>query len=275
MNCQEFEGSLLDLVCGRAQEESARMALSHAGVCARCAARLADERALAGGLRALARNPLRETPPTHVEAALLKRFRELGQSKVAAQVPLPEIHSVKVARWQTPAYVGLAASVLLLLGWMLIRSPREADEAQVTPAPKPIVAAGDKPVSSREVAPAAPSEPARKPIRQSKTRPLRVSAPVPEARVHYAAGPSRQSENPLRDTESALDNGVETEFLPFMAAGPLFPAEQQQFVRVKLPRSALQVFGLPMNMERAREPVQADVLLGEDGRALAVRFVRE
>jgi hypothetical protein len=30
-----------------------------------------------------------------------------------------------------------------------------------------------------------------------------------------------------------------------------------------------------MNMERAREPVQADVMLGEDGRALAVRFVRD
>ena len=60
-----------------------------------------------------------------------------------------------------------------------------------------------------------------------------------------------------------------------MAAGPRFSSEQRQFVRVKLPRSALQVFGLPMNMERAREPVQADVMLGEDGRALAVRFVRE
>jgi hypothetical protein len=68
---------------------------------------------------------------------------------------------------------------------------------------------------------------------------------------------------------------VETEFIPFMAAGPQFPSEQRQFVRVKLPRSALQMFGLPMNMERAREPVQADVMLGEDGRALAVRFVRE
>ena len=78
-----------------------------------------------------------------------------------------------------------------------------------------------------------------------------------------------------REAESTVDDRVETEFLPFMAAGPGFPSEQRQFVRVKLPRSALQVFGLPMNMERAREPVQADVMLGEDGRALAVRFVRE
>jgi hypothetical protein len=50
--------------------------------------------------------------------------------------------------------------------------------------------------------------------------------------------------------------------------------EHGQLVRVRLPRSALQTFGLPVNMERFREPVQADVLIGEDGRALAVRFVR-
>jgi hypothetical protein len=79
----------------------------------------------------------------------------------------------------------------------------------------------------------------------------------------------------LPDVESFVDDRIETEFIPFMVGGPQFPAERRQFVRVKLPRSALQVFGLPMNMERAREPVQADVLLGEDGRALAVRFVRE
>jgi hypothetical protein len=62
-----------------------------------------------------------------------------------------------------------------------------------------------------------------------------------------------------------------------MIAGPVPVGNSGQFrCSVKLPRSALPgVSGLPMNMERAREPVQADVMLGEDGRALAVRFVRE
>ena len=45
-------------------------------------------------------------------------------------------------------------------------------------------------------------------------------------------------------------------------------------VRVQLPRSALARFGLPVNAERAGEPVKADVLLGEDGTARAIRFVR-
>jgi hypothetical protein len=47
-----------------------------------------------------------------------------------------------------------------------------------------------------------------------------------------------------------------------------------QVVRVELPRSALQSFGLPVNAERAGERVKADVLLGHDGVARAIRFVR-
>jgi len=98
---------------------------------------------------------------------------------------------------------------------------------------------------------------------------------VTEGRLQYVARSSRLGERRLLETERMANDRIETEFIPFMAAGPRFPSEQRQFVRVKLPRSALQVFGLPMNMERAREPVQADVMLGEDGRALALRFVRE
>jgi hypothetical protein len=98
---------------------------------------------------------------------------------------------------------------------------------------------------------------------------------VADSRIQYAARSSGSGEQHLLEAERTANDRIETEFIPFMAAGPPFPSEQRQFVRVKLPRSALQVFGLPMNMERAREPVQADVMLGEDGRALAVRFVRE
>jgi hypothetical protein len=45
-------------------------------------------------------------------------------------------------------------------------------------------------------------------------------------------------------------------------------------VRVELPRSAMASFGLPVNMDRANENVKADVLMGVDGLAHAIRFVR-
>jgi hypothetical protein len=322
MNCLQFEACLLDLVGERSHEDLVRTeALNHASVCSRCAARLADERALAAGLRMLASTARHESAPARAEEVLLTRLRELGRDRAAVPASVQETRFAKPAGWKVLGYVGLAASILLLLGWALIQPTRKAgvDDGQGRPAPR-LLPAPKAATSSDEKAAAAPkkvpslggvaaeadavgprldtphpegltalpppergiplkktpqpySEPVRKPARPAKTRLPQVS--TPEARVQYAARPAGRSERGLREAESAANDRVETEFLPFMAAGPQFPSEQRQFVRVKLPRSALQVFGLPMNMERAREPVQADVLLGEDGRALAVRFVKE
>jgi hypothetical protein len=51
-------------------------------------------------------------------------------------------------------------------------------------------------------------------------------------------------------------------------------ADGGHVVRVELPRSAMASFGLPVNFERAGGRVKADVLLGDDGIARAIRFVR-
>jgi hypothetical protein len=312
MNCSEFEACLVDLVADRTAADLVRAeARSHASTCSRCATRLAEEQGLVAGLRAWANSAQHEAAPAHVEAALLTRFRQLERVKAA----VPDIQSPKRALWKTPGYVGLAASILLLLGWALIRFTREAgvEQARHQPGPKPSAssekaAAGPGKIPSPGVAAGAdgvgpqsdtthtgglialpppergitlkkgsePSaEPVRKPVRPAKPRPPQVSTPVTEGRLQYAGRSSRRGERRLLEAERTANDRVETEFIPFMAAGPQFPSEQRQFVRVKLPRSALQMFGLPMNMERAREPVQADVMLGEDGRALAVRFVRD
>jgi len=66
-----------------------------------------------------------------------------------------------------------------------------------------------------------------------------------------------------------------TEFIPLVYENGLPPEENVQIVRVKLPRIALVSFGLPFNEDRAGEPVKADVLLGDDGVARAIRFVRQ
>jgi hypothetical protein len=42
---------------------------------------------------------------------------------------------------------------------------------------------------------------------------------------------------------------------------------------MRLPRSALLTTGLPMNEERANEPILADVLFTEDGLARGIRFI--
>jgi hypothetical protein len=66
-----------------------------------------------------------------------------------------------------------------------------------------------------------------------------------------------------------------TEFIPLVYANDVLPAENVQIVRVKLPRAALVSFGLPIDQDRAGEPVKADVVLSDDGVARAIRFVRQ
>jgi hypothetical protein len=67
---------------------------------------------------------------------------------------------------------------------------------------------------------------------------------------------------------------IATDFIPlsYMSAASL--QDGGQIVRVQLPRSALANFGLPVNMDRYNEKVKADVLVGVDGMARAIRFVQ-
>ena len=67
---------------------------------------------------------------------------------------------------------------------------------------------------------------------------------------------------------------IATDFIPLMQGGSFGQAEGGHLVRVELPRSAMASFGLPVNYERAGGRVKADVLLGDDGIARAIRFVR-
>src|SRR5437867_216507 len=105
MKCPEFEACLLDLVTERSHEDLLRAeALSHASLCSRCAARLAEERALAAGLRVLASGARHEIAPARLEEALLTRFRDLERAKAAAPTSLLNTQSPRPAGWKTPVY---------------------------------------------------------------------------------------------------------------------------------------------------------------------------
>lgn len=77
-------------------------------------------------------------------------------------------------------------------------------------------------------------------------------------------------------SKAPKDQRVEivTDFLPIGQGYNLAPMDGGKMVRVELPRTALWSFGLPMNVERASSRIKADVLLGNDGQARAIRFVQ-
>ncbi len=75
----------------------------------------------------------------------------------------------------------------------------------------------------------------------------------------------------------ALDNRTDeivTDFLPLTFTADSTAPESGHLVRVTIPRSALLAMGLPMNAERAGELVRADVFIGDDGLARAIRFIQ-
>jgi hypothetical protein len=166
------------------------------------------------------------------------------------------------------------AAVAGAAGWLALRAPEKPSVAHggstkpasnnVTPDSK--AGAGVAPVA----APTATRE--RGPEVDQPT------APRVDHRVrHGAPRPRRATENPKAaeaPTTSRPDpQEITTDFLPVMYGGNLAPIESGHVVRVELPRSALVSVGLPMNAERADERVVADVLVGQDGLARAIRFV--
>jgi len=65
------------------------------------------------------------------------------------------------------------------------------------------------------------------------------------------------------------------DFVPLPNADRLPPNEDLNLVRVEVPRSAMIALGYAVTADRASELVRADVVLGSDGLARAVRFLDE
>jgi hypothetical protein len=66
---------------------------------------------------------------------------------------------------------------------------------------------------------------------------------------------------------------IVTDFFPLMDVAP--PLGRGQLLRVAVPASTMRSVGLPVREERLDEPVQADVLIGEEGMVRAIRFVSQ
>ena len=64
---------------------------------------------------------------------------------------------------------------------------------------------------------------------------------------------------------------IVTQFFPLLDVPP--PFERGELLRVTVPASTMRTVGLPVNQERLGDRVYADVLVGQEGLARAIRFV--
>lgn len=288
MNCLEFESQVEILARGALADARTRAAAeAHEESCQTCAARLADERTLSAGLRALAAGMKTAETPARVETALLAAFRaravavEVSKENGTESNVVPLIPQTPVRQWswvRTLAVASLAAAASLAL-FMLVRpsAPQSAPVQKAMIVEPPSGSNGGGPAapnvaqntSSQDVEAGAGSQPTPE-VRDKTPRP--VYAPRTRA-MNVAYESSRGLSRPAQASNASAQEVV-TEFIPLVQAGPYTQAEEGHLVRVELPSSALASFGLPLNAEAPGGRVKADVLMGQDGVARAIRFVR-
>jgi hypothetical protein len=246
MFCRDFEKIAGDLAAGRLMEAAKReRALRHASECSACALWLNAERTLEAGLRALTEGAEEGEAPPHLKLALRAAF---DRQVKAAPVPIPApARSRILARWwlAAAALILFAVAVALLQGVAPPNSKRDMSGG-VSPAPRERSPQPDKQEQKIETQVAKKTSTKRHTRRRAAT-----------------------SDDVSRNDETVTD------YIPLTYLADATAVESGTVLRVELPPSALIAVGLPAPVERTNSRVKADVVVGDDGVARAVRFVRQ
>lgn len=120
-------------------------------------------------------------------------------------------------------------------------------------------------VKEREVSP--PSQPSEK-SEISKNAPL-AKASVRNRKLENSTKPTPKPSKP----ESPNVKRVETK-TDFIALSYAAQTDSGQIVRVKVPSSMMVSLGVKTSVEKESELVSAEVVIGDDGMARAIRFIR-
>jgi hypothetical protein len=263
MNCQEFSKRIDGFLDAQEFKSDSSLA-KHVAMCPSCASRVETERALTGGLEALATEDRKIEAPAFLRNDLLVAFEKNRNSHTAAVVQFPT--RTNWARW------ALAAAATIILGVVFISSPWRSKT--VTTETTEVVA----PVARVENN-SAPLNPV---ITGSSNTAGETQKTSGTAGVDIAPT-ARRAKKTLRKQSLPKSDYLETqiasaevtsEFVPLTYLNDATAMESGIVVRVEIAREELASLGLPFDMERADEMVKADIVLGDDGVARAIRLVQ-
>jgi len=234
MNCTEFEGVVVDIARGELMDATARR----------------DGLAHAMGCERCGRRLANEQA--------LSGLFAVAAAEDAGRTTPPAVEQALLSAFRETEFAGrpkrrawwLGAAVAAAAGLLAVSvTVRKPHESQIVGVPKVTRVPAIEP--TKIIAPVY-REQRKPPVHTLRAAHSRLRRPKPQS---------------VRE-----DREVVTDFIPVVYDPE--PVEHGRMVRVRLPRSALASFGLPMNEQRAEETIQADVVLGEDGLARAVRFVK-
>jgi hypothetical protein len=241
-----FSDLAVDIARDQMMDAGARtQALAHASECLNCADRLEAEQRLTADLREL----VSATKDLTASAAVWERLRAGFDAREVVHV------ATSPRRW---IYAAGAIAAMLLLMFALLSVVRRHRQPANVEASNPTNSTGVRAIQTNKET---GTEPRRDDVAVS-------FKPKPQVISHRRL-PVRQTSAP----SASQPKEIATDFIPLTYGDPNVGSDAQM-VRVELPRSAMASFGLPVNMDRADQRVKADVLLGSDGLARAIRFVQ-
>jgi hypothetical protein len=187
-----------------------------------------------------------------------------GSLRTRPAIVPPTVRDYHLRYWLTA--VAAALLVSFAIGAAVLRQQRSTPSSNPAPQLTQTVRGDDQAapaIKNPTPAPAPEKKKSQRRRQNSESKPMR-----PSDREAIASSATKNSTTADSNTEIA------TEFLPLGYGNTLNLQDGGQIVRVEMPRSTLVSFGLPVNMNRASERVKADLLVGVDGSARAIRFVQ-
>ena len=274
MNCQEFELIVVDLVRGDVTDSAlGTLCWAHAASCARCADRLLEQEKLSAGIEALATHTEHVRAPERIEGLLRAEFRKQQAAVNRESIAAPHIQNLpRRVRDATSRLAWAMAAAVVLVPLVAILVAKWGR----TPAVTQMVQTPSTQQTTAKQAPDAQN----KTTQQTASRAGSKSQAAPKSTLrsapHKPTGGDTDSKAPRKPVSNRYPTDeVATNFFALPYGSGLTLDDGWALVRVSLPRSALETFGAPPANDKApTDRVTAEVLLGEDGLARAIRFVR-
>jgi len=277
MTCDDCQAIIIDTARGTGVDRTLRdEARRHAALCPACGEQQQEQQWLTTQFRAIAAADAGRQAPERVEIAALAAWRATygtataGAPAVGATVESIQSRSSRgpaaAMRWLLPSVVaaGLAAAALaLVFVWPASHSGRNQSVAPgsesrvastMTPTPEPAPAS---PAASEKISP----EPITAGTDGGRPRNSEIRSASVTRGVH------------LENVMASATRGT-TEFLPLPYVEPLRSTEARHVMRVSMTSGDEMILGVLPADRRDGQVFEADVLVGEDGIARAIRVVR-
>jgi hypothetical protein len=283
MNCEDFNKIIHELADYKPMQATTRDAgVSHIALCADCAAKLVGARAVSTSL-VVAAGAESEEAPIKIKENLMAAFASLNQSgtfkphgiqaipglevvgKSAAEISVVDVSMSRRRRLWTAAAVAIAAVILLAV---VLPNWRKTSAPGLAPPFKDLKAGGRIDSRTPDTVDPKPVAPIGKEIPEATiaaVKPAPVGRRLLKQRRPQAASASGTYQTLAQNTN---------EYMPLTYLAKATAMDSGTIVRVELSRSALASLGLRMNFEGTDGLVKADVVMGDDGVAQAIRLVQ-